>query len=128
MRSSQDETFLLTCIQNKATAHGRRHDFVLYLNHRVKKKDLLKLVNHSRAEKGLGQIRSATTAYNRTRPKNVRSVQARQHQGLGLFCCKSLLRQKTILMSSPIISGHLEKMLFISSVDHKTLRHGNLIF
>ena len=83
-----DENFSLTCIQNKATAHGRRHDSVLYLNHRVKKKDLLKLVNHSRADRGLGQIRSATTAYNRARPKNVRSVQARQHQGLGLFCCK----------------------------------------
>ena len=51
-----DENFLLTCIQSKATAHGRRHDSVLYLNHRVKKKDLLKLVNHSRAERGLGQI------------------------------------------------------------------------
>ena len=38
-----DENFLLTCIQNKATAHGRRHDSVLYLNHRVKKKDLLNL-------------------------------------------------------------------------------------
>ena len=37
-----DKNFLLTCIQNEATALGRRHDSVLYLNHRVKKKDLLK--------------------------------------------------------------------------------------
>ena len=33
-----DEIFLVKAIENKATAHGRRKDSVLYLNHRVKKK------------------------------------------------------------------------------------------
>jgi hypothetical protein len=37
----EDERFVLECIENKATAHGRRHDPVLYLNHRVKKRDFL---------------------------------------------------------------------------------------
>lgn len=32
-----DEKFFLECIEIKATAHGRRHDPVMYLNHRVKK-------------------------------------------------------------------------------------------
>ena len=33
----EDEEFLLNCIETKATAHGRRHDTVLYLNHSVRK-------------------------------------------------------------------------------------------
>lgn len=41
----QDERFVLECIENKTTAHDCGHDPVLYLNHRVKKRDFLKLVN-----------------------------------------------------------------------------------
>ena len=37
-----DEIFLAKAIENKATAHGRRKDSVLYLNHRVKKKRFFK--------------------------------------------------------------------------------------
>ena len=33
-----DEQFLVESITEKATAHGRRHDSVMYLNHRVKKR------------------------------------------------------------------------------------------
>ena len=33
-----DEIFLVKAIENKATAHGRRKDSALYLNHRVKEK------------------------------------------------------------------------------------------
>ena len=33
-----DEEFLLNCIEAKATAHGRRQDTVMYLNHVVKKR------------------------------------------------------------------------------------------
>ena len=83
-----DEKFLVDCIMSKATSHGRRHDSVLYLNHRVKKKDFLNIVNVSRERRNLKPIRSATTAYNRSRPKNIRSLQAKKHKGLGLFCCK----------------------------------------
>ena len=32
-----DESFLLDCIVHKSTAHGRRHDAVMYTGHRVKK-------------------------------------------------------------------------------------------
>ena len=84
----EDERMLVDCITDKGTAHGRRQDSVLYLNHRVKKKDFLKIVNVSRKQRELPLIRSATTAYNRSRPKNKRSFQAKKHLGLGLFCCK----------------------------------------
>ena len=83
-----DETFLVQCINDKATAHGRRHDSVLYLNHRVKKKDFVKIVNFSRDKRKLPRIRSASTVYNRGRPKNKRSRQAKNHIGAGMFCCK----------------------------------------
>ena len=83
-----DERFVLECIENKATAHGRRHDPVLYLNHRVKKRDFLKLVNYNRARRGLKRLKSATTVYNRARPRNIRSIQAKNHLGMGLFCSK----------------------------------------
>ena len=43
-----DEQFLLNCIESKTTAHGRRHDQVMYAGHRVKQKDFLKLVNYNR--------------------------------------------------------------------------------
>ena len=43
-----DEQFLVESITEKATAHGRRHDSVIYLKHRVKKKDFLRIVNFSR--------------------------------------------------------------------------------
>lgn len=35
----EDEEFLLNCIETKTTAHGRRQDSVLYLNHAVRKSD-----------------------------------------------------------------------------------------
>ena len=57
----EDEEFLLQCIDNKSTAHGRRHDAVMYLNHRVKKNNLLKITNFNRVKSGLPVIRSVTT-------------------------------------------------------------------
>ena len=84
-----DEQFLLNCIESKTTAHGRRHDQVMYTGHRVKKKDFLKLVNFNRLQRGLKTIKSATTVYNRGRPQNKRSSQSKRHLGLGLFCTKN---------------------------------------
>ena len=84
----EDERFVLECIENKATAHARCHDPLLYLNHRVKKRDFLKLVNYNRARRGLKRLKSATTVYNRARPRNIRSIQAKNHLGMGLFCSK----------------------------------------
>ena len=83
------EQFLLESITEKATAHGRRHDSVMYLNHKVKKKDFLRIVNFSHKCRDLPLIKSATTAYNRSRPKSKRSLQAKRICGLGLFCCKN---------------------------------------
>ena len=64
----EDEEFILNCIESKSRAHGRRSDAVMYTNHRVKKKDFLKLANYSRLSRGLKPIKSATTVYNRARP------------------------------------------------------------
>ena len=83
-----DESFLLDCIEHKSTAHGRRHDAVMYTVHRVKKRDFLKLANYSRLSRGLKPIKSATTVYNRARPRNRRSLQAKRHLGRGLVCSK----------------------------------------
>jgi hypothetical protein len=85
---SDDEEFIVKCIEDKATAHGRRHDSVLYLNHRMKTKDFRDTVNYHRTELGKKPIRSSTTIYNRSRPKNKRSLQSRRHIGKGLFCAK----------------------------------------
>ena len=60
----EDEKFILDCIDNKATAHGQRHDAVLYMNHLVKKKKFFKLANDNRQSRGLNPIKSTTTVYN----------------------------------------------------------------
>ena len=88
LMDENDETFLAEAIENKATAHGRRKDSVLYLNHRVKKKGLLKLVNYNREKRSLALLKSVTAVYNRSRSKNIPSTEARNHIGLSLFCCK----------------------------------------
>lgn len=88
MLDETDEQYILQCIESKATAHGRRHDNVMYMSHRVKKKDFLKLANNSRIARGLKPIKSSTTVFNRARARNKRSIQAKRHLGLGLFCSK----------------------------------------
>ena len=77
-----DEKFVLDCIESKSTAHGRRDDSVIYLNHRVKKMDF------NRLQRNLKPIKSSTTVFNRARPANKRSHQAKRYLGLGLFCGK----------------------------------------
>ena len=84
----EEEDFLAKCIAYKSTAHGRRHDSTMYINHRVKKRHFLSLVNYHLREKGKKLIRSATTVYNRSRPNNIRSHAAKQHRGKWLFCCR----------------------------------------
>ena len=76
------------CIEDKATYHGRRHDTVMYTNKRVKKSDLLDIANYKLLQRGKQAIRSANTVYNRSRPGNIRSLQARRHCGKGPFCLK----------------------------------------
>ena len=56
-----EEEFWLKAVEEMATAHGRRHDTVMYLHHRVKAKDMLKLVNQRRVEKGKKPLRAVST-------------------------------------------------------------------
>ena len=83
-----DEEFLLKAIEEMATAHGRRHDTVMYLHHRVKAKDMLKIVNQRRVKKGKKPLRAVSTVVARGKPKRKDSIQAKRHLGPSLFCCK----------------------------------------
>ena len=65
---------------------GRRQETVMYMNRRVKKRDLLSIANYRLLQKVKQMIRSATTVGNRSRPRNVRSLQTKQHIGKALFC------------------------------------------
>ena len=85
---TDDEEFIARCIEETSTAHGRRHDTVLYSNHRVKKRHFLSLANYSLYRKGKKLIKSATTVLNISRPKNIRSRAAKAHCGKSLFCSK----------------------------------------
>ena len=60
----------------------------MYTNHRVKKKDFVKLVNYHRHKRNLYPIKSSTNVHNHSRPCNKRSKPAKLHVGLGLFCVK----------------------------------------
>ena len=82
------EEFVAKSIEDKATYHGRRHDTVMYVNQRVKKRDLLNIANYKLLQLGRKLIKSSTTIYNRSRPRNVRSLQAKRHLGNWLFCFK----------------------------------------
>ena len=88
MLDDVDERFVLECIENKSTAHGRRDDPVMYTIKRVKKQDFLKIANFSKTRRGLKHIRSAKSVYNKDRSHNKRSVQATRHFRLALFCTK----------------------------------------
>ena len=85
---SDDEEFVAKVIEEKATYHGRRHETVMYTNRRVKKRDVLSIANYRLLQRGKKMIRSATTVWNRSRPRNIRSHQAQNHIGKALFCTK----------------------------------------
>jgi hypothetical protein len=60
--NEDEEEYYSKCIEEMFTAHGRRHDTVLYMNHRVKARDMLKIVvNHRRTEKDLRPLQSIST-------------------------------------------------------------------
>ncbi|CAB4010188.1 RNA-directed DNA polymerase from transposon X-element [Paramuricea clavata] len=85
---SDDEDFIAKCIEDKATYQGRRHDLIMYTNKRVKKRDLLNIANYRLLQKKKKLVKSATTVYNRSKPRSSRSIQAKRHRGKGLFCSK----------------------------------------
>ena len=78
---SDDEEFIAKCIEDKSTYHGRRHDLVIYTNRRVKKLDLLNIANYRLMSVNKKLIKSSTTVYNRCKPRNSRSIQAKKHRG-----------------------------------------------
>jgi hypothetical protein len=86
--NSDDEEFIAKQIEDKTTIHGRRHELTMYTNRRVKKEDLLNIANYRLLQEGRKIIKSATTVYNRSRPRNIKSRQAKLHRGKGLFCSK----------------------------------------
>jgi hypothetical protein len=71
---SDDEKFVAKAIEEKATYHGRRHDTVMYTNRRVKSTDLLNIANFKLLQKGKKLIKSATTVWNRSKPRRQRSI------------------------------------------------------
>lgn len=67
--------------------HCRLHISYYYsFFRRVKARDLLTIANHHRKSKGKELLKSFTTVWNRSRPRNIRSIQAKQHKGKSLFC------------------------------------------
>ena len=83
-----EEEYHLKCIEEMSTAHRKRHDTVLYMNHRVNACDMLKIVNHRRTEKDLRPLQSISTVLACGKAKRARSIQAKRHKGRSLFCCK----------------------------------------
>lgn len=82
---SSDEEDIAKSIEDKSTLHGRRHDTVLYTGHTVRKRDFLSVANWIRYNKGKTLIKSCSTDYRRG---NIRSLQAKEHRGKALFCCR----------------------------------------
>ena len=100
---TEDKEFVGNAIASKSTAHGRRKDAVLYLNHRVKCEGLLSLTNYSLYKRGKRLIKSATTIYMRGRPKRLNTIERRRHRSAMPFCTKKLPKQRNILQYQPTI-------------------------
>ena len=117
---TEDEEFIAKCIEETSSAHGRRHDTVLYAGHRVKKSHFLSLANHNLFRRGKKLIKSATTVLNRARPKCIRSRAAKLHCGKSLFCARK--PPKTELHST--ISTHHQRA-HIRNVKHDMFKPEN---
>ena len=78
----------MKCIEDKATIHGRRHESVLYMHHRVKCRDLLNIANYRQLKQGKRLLKSVSSITTRARATNKRSQQAKHHLGKGLWCSK----------------------------------------
>ena len=82
------EEFILKAIEDKATYHGRRKETTMFTNRRVKVRDLKNIANENLFKRGLKPVKSYVTVYNRSRPRNKRSLQAKRHKGKMLFCTR----------------------------------------
>lgn len=91
----RDEESTARSIEETCTAHGRRHETVLYSHRRVKKRHFLSLANYNLYCRGKKLIKSATTVLNRSRPRNINSRAAKAHSGKSLFCSKKPPKTET---------------------------------
>ncbi len=85
---TDDEEFVAKCIEDKSTYHGRREEATMYTNRRVKCRDLLNIANYNLEKRGKKRIKSHVTVFNRSKPRNIRSMQSKRHITHNLFCCK----------------------------------------
>ena len=83
-----EETFVARCIESKATYHGRRKEKTMFINRRVKCRNLLKILNKQRADKGKAPLRSTTAIWNWSKPTRLGNIQPSQDLGKGLWSCK----------------------------------------
>jgi hypothetical protein len=97
LMGEEDEKRLLKCIEEKSSAHGhgRRGDEKLYTAQRIKKTDFVKLINYFHQERNLPLIKSATTVFNRSKPHNKRSRQAKIKLVLACFAQRRVPSQVT---------------------------------
>ena len=55
-----EETFVVRCIESKATCHGPGNETTMFINRRAKCRNLLEILNKRRADKGKAPLRSTT--------------------------------------------------------------------
>ena len=58
---SEGEEYVARAIESMCSAHGRRTDHDMYLNHKLKCNDLLSIANHRLAFRGKKLTKSART-------------------------------------------------------------------
>jgi hypothetical protein len=75
-------------------AHARRRG-VVELERRIQRKEMRTIANRWLAENGKRLIKSYETARSWAKPKNKRSIQAKQHRGQGLFLHKKAEKKFT---------------------------------
>lgn len=66
-----DEELIAKAIEQKTTVHGRKHDMILCYHKRVKRDDLLNIVNYHLLQRGKEMIKSTTTVYNCSKPRRM---------------------------------------------------------
>ena len=71
-----EEEFLVRCIESKATYHGRRKETNMLINRRVRCKDFLRILNKRREEKGKAPLKNTTAVWNRSKPRQLGTVQS----------------------------------------------------
>ena len=60
----------------------------MFLNRRVRCKDLLRIANKRREEKEEAPIKSVTSVWNRSKPRRIGTIQAFRHKGKRPWSCK----------------------------------------